>query len=59
MTPDSARLSQKVDRLRKSRERCHDRLEALTKSLKELEHDLILAVAAAEEVEDDLKEKTE
>jgi hypothetical protein len=38
-------FSQKVDRLRKSRDR-------LQKAVKEVEHDLIMCLAAAEDIQD-------
>jgi hypothetical protein len=39
-------FAQKVDRLRKSRERLH-------KAMAEVEHDMIMALAAAEDILDD------
>jgi len=42
-------FAQKVDRLRKSRERLH-------KAMIEVEHDAILALAAAEDILDDKEE---
>jgi hypothetical protein len=42
-------FSQKVDRLRKSREKLH-------KAMAEVEHDMILCLAAAEDILDDKEE---
>lgn len=49
-------FAQKVDRLRASRERLHKAKAALDSAVANIEHDLLLCLAAAEDIEQDKDE---